>query len=569
MRQDRPAIIVVSRDAQTRAVITEEIHKRYGADYLVGSWDAPDKALEDLGRMRDEGVAVALMLAGCVALDDDAVAFLARARPLHPAAKRMVVLRWGDFQRAREVFGALRAGAFDHYVLRPEHARDEEFHGAVTEALEAWAGAQGSGFAAVQIIGDRSSARSHELRDICARNHIPAAFYDARSEIGRRQLTELGLTSPRLPVVVLRFTPEPAVLLNPSDREMADAFGVMTPLPTGARFDVTIIGAGPAGLSAAAYAASEGLETLVVEKQAVGGQAGTTSLIRNYPGFARGVSGSKLAFSSFHQAWSFGATFLFMRAATALRSDGVDRIVELSDGTSVRSTSVIIAPGAAYRRLGVPTVEERVGRDVFYGAAVTEAPSMQGKRVFVVGGGNSAGQAAVHLAKYASQVTVLVRGSTLAASMSDYLIKEINTTPSIAVRYGTEVVGASGGEVLDHLVVRAVGSSHPETVPADAVFVLVGSHPASDWLAGAVIRDSWGFVCTDHSLPSHDRDRAPFPLETSLPGVFAIGDVRRGSVKRVASAVGEGAIAAQYLHRYLDDTRRAAAGAQRIPARGD
>ncbi|MCW2537611.1 MAG: thioredoxin reductase [Modestobacter sp.] len=556
MRRNVPAILVVSRDTRTRTVTTEEIEKRYGDDYLVVSRDAPETAFEDLVRMRAEGVAVALLLAGCVSSDDDGVSVLARARALHPAAKRVAVLRWGDFARARQIFDALGAGAIDHYLLRPEHARDEEFHAAVTEVLETWTVAEGDEFEAVRLIGDPSSPRSHELRDICARNHIPFGFYDARSETGRRRLAELGDTSLQLPVVVLGFTPGPTVLSNPSDREMADAFGVMTPLASDAHVDVAIIGAGPAGLAAAVYAASEGLETLVVEERAAGGQAGTTSLIRNYPGFARGVTGSKLAFSSFHQAWSFGAAFPFMRAATDLRADGVDKVLGLSDGTSVRCSCVIIAAGAAYRRLDVPPLEARVGRGVYYGAATSEAPSMTGKRVFVVGGGNSAGQAAVHLANYASQVTVLVRGSTLATSMSDYLIREIDAAPNVAVRYGVEVVGGGGGEALDHLLLRVEGTNHEEKVPADALFVLIGSRPATDWLADAVVRDPWGFVCTGDDVPPDDRHRPPFPLETSLPGVFAIGDVRHGSVKRVASAVGEGAIAAQYLHRYLDDARR-------------
>jgi thioredoxin reductase (NADPH) len=558
MPRDVPAILVVSRDGRTRTVTSEEIGKRYGADYVVVSHDGPDPALRDLVRLRDEGVPVALLLAGCVSAEDDGVSFLVRARLLHPAAKRMAVLRWGDFARTREIFDALGAGAIDHYLLRPEHARDEEFHAAVTEVLEAWTIARADEFEAVRLIGDPASPRSHELRDVCARNHIPFGFYDARSAAGRQQLAQLDVPSPQLPVVVLGFTPGPAVLSNPSDREMADAFGVMTPLAPDAHFDVAVVGAGPAGLAAAVYAASEGLTTLVVEERAAGGQAGTTSLIRNYPGFARGVTGSKLAVSSFHQAWSFGATFRFMRAATGLRGAGPDKVLELSDGTAVGCSSVVIAAGAAYRQLNVPSLAGLVGRGVFYGAAVSEAPSMQGRKVYVVGGGNSAGQAAVHLATYASLVTVLVRGSTLAASMSDYLVREIDAAPNVRVRYGAEVVGGGGRGALDHLLLRVTESSEEEEVPADALFVLIGSRPATDWLADAVVRDPWGFVCTGESVQSDERHRPAFPLETSLPGVFAVGDVRHGSVKRVASAVGEGAIAAQYLHHYLAETRRTA-----------
>jgi thioredoxin reductase (NADPH) len=551
MRHSRPAIIVVSRDPRTLAVVGEEIGKRYGGDYLVATRDAADLALDDLARMRDDGTAVAMIVVGWISRDDNPVSFLARARHLHPAARRVVVLKWGNFERTREVFDALGAGSFDHYVLRPEQPRDEQFHAALTEALEGWTVDQGDGFEAVRVIGEPSSARTHELRDVLARNHIPTSVRDAGSADGRRQLSELGLVAPALPVVVLRFTPEPTVLTNPSDRQIIDAFGMLAPLPDDARFDVTIIGAGPAGLAAAVYAASEGLRTLVVETQAVGGQAGTTSLIRNYPGFARGISGTKLAFSCFHQAWSFGAAFRLMRSATALRADGMDRIVDLSDGTSVRSSCVILAAGARYQRLDLPALDERVGRGVFYGAAVSEAPAMTGKRAFVVGGGNSAGQAAIHLARYASEVTILVHGHTLAAGMSDYLVRQIDASANVSVRYGVELVGAGGTDSLDHLVVRDLSAGGDETLPADAVFVLIGSRPATDWLADAVMRDQWGFVCTDDSIPPDCRSSPALPLQTSMPGVFAVGDVRQGSVKRVASAVGEGAAAAQSIHRYL------------------
>jgi thioredoxin reductase (NADPH) len=554
VRHSRPAIVVVSRDPQTLAVLSEEIDKRYGEDYLVTTRESADLALEVLTDLRDHGTAVALIVVAWISRDDNADSFLARAHMLHPAAKRVVVLKFGNFERTPEVFEALGAGTFDHYVLRPEHRRDEEFHAALTEALEGWAIDQGAGFEAVRVIGDPSSARSHELRDILARNHIPAGFHDAGSAEGHRQLSELGLVSPPLPVVLLRYTPEPTVLTNPSNPEFIDAFGMNTSFPEAARFDVTIIGAGPGGLAAAVYAASEGLQTLVVEKQAVGGQAGTTSLIRNYPGFARGISGNKLAFNCFHQAWSFGAAFRIMRSATALRADGADRIVELSDGTSVRSSCVVLAAGAHYQQLDVPVLDELVGRGVFYGAAVSEAPAMAGARVFVVGGGNSAGQAAMHLAKYASEVTILLRSRTLAASMSDYLVREIDAAANVTVRYGVELVGAAGTDHLNHLLVRELHKDAEAMLPADAVFVFIGSRPATDWLAGAVIRDQWGFICTDDTLAPEHRTSPALPLQTSMPGVFAVGDVRGGSVKRVASAVGEGAAVARSIHRYLSSS---------------
>jgi len=391
------------------------------------------------------------------------------------------------------------------------------------------------------------------------RNHIASGYHDATSDDGRQLLDALDLRDPDLPVVVLRFTPERTVLEDPTDLEIADAFGLMEPLSPDEHFDFTVIGAGPAGLAAAVYAASEGVKTLVIEAQAVGGQAGTSSLIRNYPGFERGVSGQKLSFAAFHQAWSFGARFHFMRHATSLGVDGLDRLVHLSDGGTARSRAVLVATGVTYRRLEVPFLEALVGRGVYYGAAVTEAPGLVGRRCVVIGGGNSAGQAAVHLSRFAGHVTVVVRGPSLSSSMSEYLIREIDALPRITVRYSTEVVDGEGEHGLERLVLRDRTTGGQETIDADALFVLIGSYPGTDWLEGSVARDEWGFLCTGDDLPSDRFDgRTPLPLETSMPGVFAVGDVRRGSVKRVASAVGEGAIAVQYLHRYMDEIAHSA-----------
>jgi thioredoxin reductase (NADPH) len=328
-------------------------------------------------------------------------------------------------------------------------------------------------------------------------------------------------------------------------------------------YDVVIVGAGPAGLAAAVYAASEGLHTLVIEQQAVGGQAGTSSLIRNYPGFSRGVSGAHLAFRCFQQAWSFGAEFLFMRSVVGLEARGDERVITLSDGHHVRSRVVVLACGVDYRALDAPTLEELTGRGVFYGAAVSEAPSMAGRPVFVIGGGNSAGQAALHLAKFAKQVTLLVRGAGLAASMSDYLIEQIRGTRNIDIIYRAAVLG--GDQVDDCLAsieVRHLEADRTEVLEAGGLFVLIGSDPRTDWLDGTLQRDDAGFLRTgtnvDTAGTAHP-EWSPQSLETSLPGVFAIGDARRGSVKRVATAVGDGASAVQQLHDYLADTAERAA----------
>jgi thioredoxin reductase (NADPH) len=463
------------------------------------------------------------------------------------------------------VFEALTLGKIDHWVMGPEGEPDEEFHRFVTEFLSYWADLQDRGFEAVRIVDDGLSPRARELRDQFRRNSIPTRVYDATSPVGRRTIEESGLDSPELPLVILRFGSQQKPLANPSALEIAEAFDVFTSIDPDERFDVTVIGAGPAGLGAAMYAASEGLKTLIVEWEAVGGQAGSSSHIRNYLGFPQGTSGSRLIFHAFLQAWSFGSKLYIFRKAESLEQDGNDRIVHFSDGTAARSRTVVVATGAAYRHLGVPGLEDFQNRGVFYGAAVTEAPVMTGKRVFVVGGGNSAGQAALHLARYAQEVTILVRGNNLAHSMSDYLLKEIDAVPNVRVQWRTQIVGGGGGDSLDYLVLQDLDTDAEQRTHADGLFVLIGSEPHTEWLDDIVRRDRWGFVLTGPDLFEEEDawalERPPLLLETSLPGVFAAGDVRHGSVKRVASAVGQGAIVVQLIHQYLSMLDEATASA--------
>ena len=555
--QGRPAILVVSRDPDDLAVLGGELRKRYGADYEVVAV-ASDEADDRLASARATG-RLALVL-WCFGRDnEDGIEGLRRARDRDSSSRRALVLRWGDFDAGRASDQALADGLVDTWLLRPEQQRDEEFHSSVTGMLQDWSAELQPIYQAVDLICDPGARRTLELRDRLARNHVPAGVIDAQSVEGRRRLDELGLSSPRLPVVVLRFEAREPVLEDPTDMEFVDALGAMEPLSPNTRFDVVVVGAGPAGLAAAVYAASEGLDTAVVEREASGGQAGTTSLIRNYLGFPRGVSGRNLARWAHLQALSFGARFVYMRHATTVRTDADDRLVELSDGVVVRAGAVVLATGASYRALGVETVDRLRHRGVFYTPAVSAAPTMTDKEVFVVGGGNSAGQAAVHVAKYASRVTILVRGHTLAASMSDYLIRAIDEAPNIVVRFGTEVAGADGDDRLTQLVLRDEAEA-VDVVAADALLVLIGSEPNTQWLRGTIALDDWGFILTGAdidttSAPSSSMTRPPERYETSVPGVYAVGDVRHGSTKRVASAVGEGAVVVQLVHEHLDRQR--------------
>ena len=409
----------------------------------------------------------------------------------------------------------------------------------------------------MQLVGTRRDRRSHELRDLFTRARIPYGFYDAASASGQRLLADLGLDSSVLPVVSYRG-PGAYVKRAPSDSEVMQGLGFHTD-PVDTETDVVIVGAGPGGLSAAVYASSEGLHTVLLDALSVGGQAGTSSMIRNYLGFPHGLSGSDLTNRALEQAWLFGADTLTPKMAMRLQLDGDRRVVHATDGSRISARCVVIATGVSWRRLNVPAVEERVGAGVFYGSSAAEAALLDDEQVVVVGGGNSAGQAVAHLAEHAAHVTVLVRRESLAASMSQYLMQQLAQLPNVMVRPGSEVVDAHGDGRLEALTVRDMASGEQQTLPAAALFVMIGGEPRTGWLDGTLAMDEQGYLLTGSQLDA-DRfaaavGRAPLYLETSMPGVFAAGDVRHRSVKRVAPSVGSGAIAVQLIHEYLATSR--------------
>jgi thioredoxin reductase (NADPH) len=550
----RPLLLAVDDDAEHLRLIRQELENRYGRDYRIVCVSTAPEVL----RLLDEAASgeVALLLVDLWLPEDSGPKLFAEARARQPDAKRLAL---GSFRRRidsvlaqEQLFSAASAGLIDDWVAPPLQPGDEHFHVGITNLLYQWWQSHGRGLQLVRIVGEKSSARVHQIRDQLSRHGLWFEFVDVESAEGRQLLDQFHLDHPRLPVVIAFST----VYENPSNPEMAEDFGIRTRAPSG-RYDVIIIGGGPAGLSAAVYGASEGLRTLLLERESIGGQAGSSSSIRNYLGFPRGITGGDLANRAFEQARMFG-TDLVYGEAIALDHAGHDHAVKMRNGDTVTSRAVIIATGAAYRRLGIENLEAFTGLGVFYGAAAAEAQAMQGQAVHIVGGANSAGQAALHLARHASQVTIIVRGATLTQTMSDYLIRAIEAAPNITVRYETEVVDGSGDRQLTQLTLRHKGPGATETVPTSGLFVLIGADPHTLWLPEAIQRDQWGYLLTGTDLqqtsqtnPARPLSRPALPFETSLPGVFAVGDVRHGEAKRVAAAVGDGSVAIRLVHRYL------------------
>ncbi|MFA4841097.1 MAG: FAD-dependent oxidoreductase [Agrococcus sp.] len=560
-RASRPpaAILVVAADEAARRALLEPLERRYAQDYRVVGAPGPEAGLSAIGELRASGGDLALVLADDASPVGEHDSVFAAARRAFPDVRRGFVIEWGSWADRRTADAVLQLMShlqIDYYVVRPTHSPDESFHRAVTDFLREWEASVGKRHRAFTVIGDGAQPRTHELRRLLDRAGVPADHLLPDSPDALALLAEAGVDYAGVPLV---RTPGGTVLVDPDDAELARAHGLTTTLPDGVR-DVVVIGAGPAGLAAAVYAASEGLDTLVLEAESIGGQAGSSSLIRNYLGFSRGVSGAELAQRAFQQAWVFGARFGHTRRVTGMRVDDDGFEVQVAPDETVRARTVVLATGVSYRRLAAPGLQPFVGASVFYGATSVEARAQAGRDVLVVGGGNSAGQAALHLARYAGSVTIVVRGEGLAASMSRYLMDQLDAM-GVRLVTGARVVDASAASAdrLERVVLERSSSGERFEVPADAVFITIGARPHTEWLPPEVLRDQWGSVITGPEVLAEGGRRAwrdgsgtePALLETSVPGCFAVGDVRRGSVKRVASAVGEGSVVISSVHQHL------------------
>ena len=553
-----PGILVVDDRGSQLGLIVEALVRRFGSDYEVQGSRSAVEALAILERWSTSGTSVAIVLAWEGLADGDAIELLMKAGAIHQSVQRVLVISRGQWGSCHPAVEAMTLGRIDQYLFDPRMADERWFYLPVSTALARWGHAQPSPYNVIEVVGDEWAQASHEVRSLLARIGIPFAFHSVTAVAGSATLRRVGRDGSTLPVLVFQSG---IVLEDPSIAQIGAALGFATSPPQ-SRCDVAIIGAGPAGLAAAVYAASEGLQTLLIESGLPGGQAGTSSMIRNYLGFQHGVTGDEFGNRAVEQAWLFGADLVVGRAAIDLAVDGADRVVRLSGGGLVHAATVVITCGVTWRRLGVPDLDRLLGAGVFYGAAGGETKAVRDAEVFVVGGGNSAGQAAVHLAGYARSVTILIRSESLASSMSDYLIQEITAHERIEVRRSTQIVGGGGSARLEWVTLRHLVTGEVETVPASAVFVMIGAEPHTDWLPADVERDRGGYVKTGYDLLDGRRPpaqwplaRLPYLLECSIPGVFAAGDVRHRSVKRVASAAGEGATAIQLVHEYLEQLR--------------
>ena len=547
-----PAILTVDDDDIVLRAVARDLRRQYGSQYRVLAARSAAEALQTLQALKLRNDPVALFLVDQRMPQMTGVEFLEQAIQLFPDAKRVLLTAYADTDAAIRAINIVK---LDHYLLKPWDPPEVNLYPVLDDLLDDWLAAYRPPFEGIRVIGLRYSAQTHEVRDFLARNLIPFQWMDVESDPEARRLAEIaGGDRPQLPVVLF---PDGASLAQPSKAQLAEKIGLR--VRAGQPFyDLIIVGGGPAGLAAAVYSASEGLHTLMIERAAPGGQTGGSSRIENYLGFPVGLSGADLARRAVAQARRFGVEILTPQEATALRAADPYRFVTLADGSELSCHALIVATGVHYRQLEVPDIDRLTGAGVYYGASAVEALSYRGQDVFLVGGANSAGQAAIHFAQYCTSVTLLVRGDSLEKSMSQYLVDQIRATENIHVRLDTSVIAVHGQQRLESIAIRNSRSEEEETLPAMALFLFIGAMPQTDWVAGVLERDEHGFLLTGPDLPGDGGrprgwmlDRDPYLLETNVPGVFVAGDVRHGSTKRIATAVGEGAIAVRFVHEYL------------------
>jgi thioredoxin reductase (NADPH) len=551
----KPILLSVDDDPDVLRAIERDLRSHYGAEYRVIASDSPEGALDLLKALKLRNDGVALLLADQRMPRMDGIGFLQEARQIFPDAKRALLTAYADTNAA---ISAINQASLDYFFMKPWDPPTEHLYPQVDDLLDDWRATYHPAFEGIRVLGTRWSPRSYELRDFLARSHVPYQWIDVEGSANdpetKRLLDALGPEATDLPVVLF---PDGTKLLKSAPSEVAQKVGLRTRAQT-SFYDLAIVGGGPAGLAAAVYGASEGLHTVMVEREAPGGQAGMSSRIENYLGFPSGLSGGDLARRGVVQAQRFGVEILAPQEAVGVRTEGPYRIIKLADGNEISCHALMIASGVQWRRLEAPGIDRLQGAGVYYGGGATEALSCKGEVVYVVGGANSAGQAAMNFAKYAERVVILVRGESLASTMSQYLIDQIKETPRIQLWTHASVAEAHGETHLEEISVLCSDTNKLERVPASSMFIFIGALPRTDWLGNLVERDDRGFILTGPDLMHGGErpkgwalERDPFLLETNVPGIFAVGDVRHGSVKRVASGVGEGSVAVQFIHQYL------------------